>query len=279
MGVDEKLDKKAIWAHFSPLAREAIAQIDIVETLSSTNTYLLEQRKQGLPSGSICLAECQTAGRGRQGRIWHSPRGNLFFSLYWQFPCKAFALEGITLVAGLAVLEAFATLVSPAHPLRMKWPNDIVHHHKKLGGILTEISTPSLPGCTEVVFGVGLNGEKEGMPSEGTCCVDVFGRTFSRNHMVAALCNTLVPWLISYPQEGFASFQKRWAIYDSLLEQRVRWERYGEVGTGIALGVNERGELSVQTETSLLLLREGEVTRLRAQEEEAARLSLGNSVL
>ena len=99
-------------------------------TISSTNEFISRQIKQ-LKKGDLCLAEYQTAGRGRRGRQWLSPfAGQLIFSFYWTIdPQKA--LDGLSLVIGLAIAEALNA--------KVKWPNDILLLGRKLGGILVEI--------------------------------------------------------------------------------------------------------------------------------------------
>ena len=99
-------------------------------TISSTNEFITNHINQ-LKKGDLCLAEYQTAGRGRRGRQWLSPfAGQLIFSFYWTIDPKK-VLDGLSLVIGLAIAEALN--------VKVKWPNDILLSGRKLGGILVEI--------------------------------------------------------------------------------------------------------------------------------------------
>ena len=87
------------------------------------------------PSGTVCLAERQTAGRGRRGRTWVSPfAANLYLSVLWRYPIGPAALGGVSLAAGVAVARVLAGL--GVADLGLKWPNDLLWRGRKLGGLL-----------------------------------------------------------------------------------------------------------------------------------------------
>ena len=115
--------------------------------ISSTNEFITNQINH-LKKGDLCLAEYQTAGRGRRGRQWLSPfAGQLIFSFYWTIDPKK-ALDGLSLVIGLAIAEALNA--------KVKWPNDILLSGRKLGGILVEIINHK-NGLLNLVVGIGIN--------------------------------------------------------------------------------------------------------------------------
>ena len=109
----------------------------------------------GAPSGTLVLADAQTAGRGRQGRAWHSPAGRgVWLSLLLR-PASAPQGGALAIRCGLACLAALAEAV-PGVAARLRWPNDIVVAGRKLGGILCEARW-SGADASWVVVGVGLN--------------------------------------------------------------------------------------------------------------------------
>ena len=115
--------------------------------ISSTNEWIL-QNIPSLKKGDLCVAEYQTAGRGRRGRQWLSPfAGQIMFSFYWAFDPKK-SIEGLSLVIGLAIAEVLN--------VQVKWPNDILFDGRKLGGILVEIANHK-NGMLNLVIGVGIN--------------------------------------------------------------------------------------------------------------------------
>ena len=103
----ELLDADAIHADLPAPTRSRISAIDVLAVVDSTNSWLMQRARDGAPSGSVCLAEQQTAGRGRLGRAWLSPFGaNVYLSLLWRYPLAPAQLGGLSLAAGVAVARA-----------------------------------------------------------------------------------------------------------------------------------------------------------------------------
>ena len=115
-----------------------MAPVHCFPVIDSTNQYLLERVNQ-LSSGESCLAECQTAGRGRRGKPWVSPFGcQLILSMYWRLEQGMAAAMGLSLAVGVAVVQALESLGYPG--VELKWPNDLYYQGRKLAGILVEMS-------------------------------------------------------------------------------------------------------------------------------------------
>ena len=121
----------------------------------STNSEAMRLAGTGEPSPFWVLADRQTAGRGRSGRAWGSISGNLFASCALRLALPALRAYQLSLVAGVAVYEAIRAVAPVSFPLRLKWPNDLLIGHEKLGGILIE-STQST-GRLDAIIGIGLN--------------------------------------------------------------------------------------------------------------------------
>lgn len=129
-------------------------QIIYEQCVDSTNRIAKDAGDQNASHGTVVIAEMQTAGRGRMGRQWTSPEGNIYVSLLLRPDVVAERVSGLTLVAAVAVTEAICevTNLKPG----IKWPNDVVVAGKKLCGILTE-SKVGVDGVAYVVVGVGIN--------------------------------------------------------------------------------------------------------------------------
>jgi BirA family biotin operon repressor/biotin-[acetyl-CoA-carboxylase] ligase len=129
----------------------------LLDEIHSTNQLALERARDGEPSGLWIVAGRQTAGRGRQGRVWASEPGNLFASLMLRDPAEPARLGELPLVVALAVHDAVADVLPPTarSGLEIKWPNDVLLAGAKIAGILIE-GTVGREGRA-VVIGVGVN--------------------------------------------------------------------------------------------------------------------------
>src|SRR5690348_7572810 len=125
--------------------------------VGSTNDTAKELARAGAPEGTIVWAGEQTAGRGRRGRIWASPPGNLYLSLILRPQAPAAQAAQLGFVAALALGGAIAELAGPQIELRCKWPNDLLANGRKLAGILLESETSANGEVDFVVLGVGAN--------------------------------------------------------------------------------------------------------------------------
>ncbi len=124
------------------------------DELASTNDEARRLVGQGAPDGTVVLARRQTGGRGRLGRHWFSPEGNVFLSYVHQSRHRPEALAGLTLDAGTAIADVIADLgLEPA----LKWPNDVQLGGRKVAGVLTELVTDAPHGQAVAIVGVGVN--------------------------------------------------------------------------------------------------------------------------
>jgi BirA family biotin operon repressor/biotin-[acetyl-CoA-carboxylase] ligase len=132
-----------------------IRRLVLVEAIASTNDLARELAAQGAPSGTVVLAESQSAGRGRHGRSWHSPAGvGLYVSVLLRPRAAAPELTRWTLGAAVAACESCRGLVPAA--VEIRWPNDLLGDGRKLGGVLAECRTGGGPSAA-LVLGTGLN--------------------------------------------------------------------------------------------------------------------------
>ncbi len=245
----ELLDPERIRGELDAATRKRVQRLAVHWRIDSTNTEL--QRHAAAASGiEICLAETQSAGRGRRGRTWQSPLGgNLYFSLLRRFDAGMAALSGLSLVVGIAVVEALADCgVAQAG---LKWPNDVLAEGRKLAGILVELGGEFLGPC-HAVIGIGINLR---LPAETRALIDqpaidvasLQNDTIpSRNRLAARLIARLVAALERFEAGGFAAFADDYARSDLLRGHNVRVLAAGASHEGIAAGVDERGALIVR---------------------------------
>lgn len=250
-------------AQLSTVAASALADISLALILDSTNRVALEQAQRGGSHGQLYLAEQQTAGRGRRGRVWVSPFArNLYFSLTWSFAGGAAALEGLSLVVGLALLQGLAG--EGIEGVQLKWPNDLLYQGKKLAGVLLEMSGDASGQC-QVVIGVGVN---VAMPEDMAVDVDqpwidlqqIAAKPLDRNRILAALVNALVPALQQFALQGFAPFREAWSQHNAYQGQAVRIATESFSVQGDCLGVDAGGALLLATDQGIKAFYGGELS-------------------
>jgi BirA family biotin operon repressor/biotin-[acetyl-CoA-carboxylase] ligase len=191
-------------------------QVELVDQLDSTSTELLRRSQRRDIHGAVLAAEWQTAGRGRRGRTWTAVAGgSLTFSLGWRFEQGAGFLAGLSLAVGVAVARALEK--EGYDGVELKWPNDLIYRHHKLGGILVELNGDAL-GPSTVVVGVGLNVRlpremKKDIAQAVTDLGAVAGRgapPIDRNRLFARVAHEVATTLERYAEGGFAAFAPEW---------------------------------------------------------------------
>lgn len=247
----------------STLSETTSLPVELIPVIDSTNQYLLE-RVENLSSGSVCIAEYQTQGRGRRGRQWVSPFGsNLYLSMYWRLDAGMAAAMGLSLIVGVAIAEALEQ--QGISGVKLKWPNDLYINDRKLAGILVEMSGQA-GGAAHLVIGMGLN---VAMP-ENTAGIDQpwvsleeAGEVPERNQLASALINAWKLALEEYEQRGMTGFVSRWNRLDNFLDRPVRLLLGPREISGIARGINEQGALLLETDQGIESFIGGEIS-LRA---------------
>ncbi|MGI9283724.1 MAG: bifunctional biotin--[acetyl-CoA-carboxylase] ligase/biotin operon repressor BirA [Endozoicomonas sp.] len=232
-------------------------------TTESTNDLVRSQRP--FPAGvtRFCLAEHQSRGRGRRGRVWNSPFGStVSLSALWQNGEGTASLEGLSLAVGLAVVKALETL--GARELKLKWPNDVLWQGKKLCGVLLEVHGDPTGEC-EVVIGIGINVRlsDEQLEAIGQPAVDLFrvcGKHVSRNTVAGQLINTLTHLLDGFGQGGFRLFREQWCEYDAFRGKEVTLMASTRSVTGRCMGVDNQGGLLLETASGIHVFNGGEVS-------------------
>jgi BirA family biotin operon repressor/biotin-[acetyl-CoA-carboxylase] ligase len=246
--------------------RVRVRHLEVAWTVTSTNTMLLERVPPPPGECEIVLAEFQSAGRGRRGRIWLAPPGGaVCMSLSWTFIQLPRDVGSLSLAMGVCVLRALRRLsVSNLH---LKWPNDIMLGEAKLGGILIELRAETAgPAC--VVIGIGLNvalgrALVEHIGTTGVAAVDLTAAGIARparNALAAQIIDACVAGLLEFEREGLRSFMDEWRRADALRGRAVTVLSGDERTRGLALGIDSAGALLVESTHGLRKFVSGEVT-------------------
>lgn len=237
--------------------------VEVLPEIDSTNTELMRRARTGQTEPTLLVAERQTAGRGRMGRVWESAGAaqeaspaSLTFSL--GLPLAPADWSGLSLAVGLAVAEGLDPDSNAG--VRLKWPNDLwLADDRKLAGILVE--TASLPlsagaagadlaAARYVVVGIGINiAPQRGAPAPVAGATpraglqDVLPAVDAPGALARVLA-PLVAAVLQFEAQGFGPFQARFATRDVL---RGRAVRLSDGTEGQALGVDAQGAFRVQT--------------------------------
>ena len=243
------LDAAAVQSHLGTPARHF--HVELLDICPSTNTLLLERAREGAPSGSVIACELQSAGRGRRGNSWQSGLGgSLTFSLLWRFAQGAGGLGGLSLAAGVAAARALESV--GAAGVQLKWPNDLLHAVRKLGGILIEVHGEG-PGAAAAVIGIGLNVRlhaslRDGIAQAVTDLASILGRALQRNRLLAVTLTELRQVLDQFATHGFAPLREEWTARHAHQGKAVTLSSSGgDIVAGRVAGVAEDGALLLET--------------------------------
>ncbi|MGR5196648.1 bifunctional biotin--[acetyl-CoA-carboxylase] ligase/biotin operon repressor BirA [Vibrio rotiferianus] len=238
------------------------SQIELIPVIDSTNQYLLERVSES-EKGQVCLAEYQVKGRGRRGRQWVSPFGtNLYLSMYWRLDAGMAAAMGLSLVVGIAAVEAIESM--GIQGVKLKWPNDIYYQDKKLAGILVEMSGQA-GGAAHLVIGMGLN---IGMPDlqpdidqPWTTLNQVSdGIAIDRTQLAINLIEHWKTTLEEYEMTGLAGFVERWNRLDNFIGRPVKLLMGPREIHGVVKGIDQQGGVILETENGLETYIGGEIS-------------------
>jgi BirA family biotin operon repressor/biotin-[acetyl-CoA-carboxylase] ligase len=224
----------------------------LLATTTSTNDEARRAAKDGAPHGATWVTEQQTAGRGRQGRTWESPRGeNLLFSTLARVACPPSRLPPVAIAVGLAVRDAVAAAAPGAAPV-IKWPNDVLVGGRKIAGVLVEAVTTG-NRVDAVVIGVGINVHTRAFPAEiadrATSVALVSEAAPDRGALLADVLARLDADLHVVVGRGLGLLRGRLETADALRGKRVRSDTGDE---GVASGIDDDGRLLVRGDDGVL---------------------------
>ncbi len=234
----------------------------------STNTLAMEAASQGAPEGTVIIAETQTGGKGRLGRTWISPKGNLYLSVILRPNIPTHKAPLITLMGAVAVASAIRKHCSVQAAI--KWPNDILISGKKAAGLLTEMSAePDRIRHIALGIGIDVNMALQELPLDvrmhtTTLAVEA-GRTIDRTQLLQQILRDLEHWYRIFLANE-ADVLKEWEQLNMTIGCRVTVSGMGEVFEGLAQGIDQEGRLMVALDNGTIrIVAAGDVTIVKKQ--------------
>lgn len=182
------------------------------DAIDSTNDEAKRLARDGAPGGTLVWALEQIAGRGRRGRTWVSPRGNLYASLILRPDCPVRAAAQLAFVAALAVGGALRPILPRLERLAYKWPNDVLIDGRKVAGILLESEMTAAGELCFVVVGVGVNLSASPQDTEfpATSVAEEGLGTVPPSLMLEQFAHHFQSWEAHWHAVGFAPIRAAW---------------------------------------------------------------------
>lgn len=237
------------------------------DRIGSTNDEAKALARAGAPAGTLVWAGEQTAGRGRRGRLWVSPPGNLYLSLVARPAGASPRAAQLGFVAALALGEALTPSVGAPGELRYKWPNDVLLNGRKLAGILLESETVAAGTVDFVVIGVGVNlvstPREAEYPATSLAAEGIAGVTAPG--LLAAFAREIARWTRRWEGEGFAPVRAAWLARASGLGERVRVRLDRATLEGRFLDLDADGALLLDTPQGVRPISVGDIFPAQAR--------------
>ncbi|MFH0845196.1 MAG: biotin--[acetyl-CoA-carboxylase] ligase [Pseudomonadota bacterium] len=221
------------------------------ESTASTNTLAKKLAEEGAPEGTLVLTEYQTAGKGRKGRRWLSQRYlNLLFSILLMPSLPPNQMFVLTMILALAAMDGIKE--SSGLQTWIKWPNDLYVGHKKLGGILTEISIKGKK-VDYVVLGLGLNvnwnpGKEQDLLYPSTSILAETGIVSPREHLLIGIVKLFEEYYLDILRGEIEDYHRRWNQYSMIIGRSVEIISDQETVRGIVLLIDREGALIIRDE-------------------------------
>ncbi len=217
--------------------------------LGSTNDEAMSRVALGDPGRLWIVADEQSRGRGRFGRQWRSPPGNLYASLLLIDPAPPPLSAQLGFVAGVALASALRKMLGGDGKLKLKWPNDALYDGAKLSGLLLEASCqPSDLFACVIGFGVNCQSSPVDAPYPTASLQSVGAAKADRETLFAALSDSVVDWLDIWARgENFAAIRAAWLDYAGGIGGPVKVSRNGAQRQGIFRGVDAQGRMLLET--------------------------------
>lgn len=226
-------------------------QVYFYEEIDSTNTQAKRLAEEDAPSGTLVVSDCQVKGKGRRGRVWISPKGEaIYMTILLRPQIRPDRASMLTLVMGLSVVQAIRNVLGLETSI--KWPNDVVLNQKKLVGILTEMSA-QLDYIEYLVIGTGINANmtefSEELKDKATSLRLEMGKSVNRAALIVESMKCFEHnYEIFEKTQDLTGLMEDYQAVLANLNQPVRVLEPGHEYSGIARGINEKGELLVERE-------------------------------
>lgn len=214
--------------------------------VGSTNDEAVRLAEEGAEDGTLVWAREQTKGRGRQGRAWSSPPGNLYLSLVLRPDCSPAEAAGLSFVAALGVGEAIGSVAPPMIEVTYKWPNDVLLNARKAAGILIESRIDPTGALDWLVLGVGVNvasyPEEAAFPAT-SLRFEGAGPEAGEVPLLEAFGRHFLSWVNRWLEDGFAPVRQAWLNHAHGLGEEIEVRLPKETLRGLFRDLDESGAL------------------------------------
>lgn len=238
-------------------------EIHLLPETVSTNSLAMEMASKGDPEGTVVIAETQTGGKGRLGRKWISPKGNLYLSVILRPEIPVHRAPLLTLMGAVAVASAIRKVCGIQAVI--KWPNDILISGKKVSGLLTEMSAEQ-DRIRHIVLGIGIdvNMPLEDLPADvralATTLAAEQGVMIDRTHLVRQVMRELDHWYQAFLADA-REVLNEWTTLNVTIGNRVAVSNAGTSLEGQAQAIDEEGRLIISLDDGTTrLVAAGDVT-------------------
>ncbi len=218
------------------------------ETVASTNDEVRALAEAGAPDGVLVWARSQSAGRGRRGRPWVSPPGNLYLSLLLRPSCGPAQAAQLSFVAALALCDALEG-TAPGIAVSCKWPNDVLVERRKLAGILLESASDAAGRLDWLVVGLGVNVAShpalEEASAQPATSLKAHGASPPLERLIEGFAHAFERRLSEWRSLGFAPVREAWLARAAGLNEALEVALEGERVSGVFRDLTDTGELVI----------------------------------
>ncbi len=230
------------------------------DELGSTNEEARRVAEAGAPEGELIWSRMQGAGRGRRGRVWSSPLGNLYTSLVLRPDCAPYTAAQISFVSALAIHDVVASALNRPDLAYVKWPNDVLIEGRKTAGILLESRIGGGPGLEWLIVGVGINILSHPDDAERPATsLHAEGGGMTVEQALVSFSDAFLRYYREWQASGFAPIRETWLARARGLGEPIDVRLDKESFSGIFEGLDENGALQVQTEAGMRIVTAGDV--------------------
>jgi BirA family transcriptional regulator, biotin operon repressor / biotin---[acetyl-CoA-carboxylase] ligase len=231
------------------------------DSVGSTNDEAKCLAREGVADGTFVWALEQTAGRGRRGRAWISPPGNLYASLILRPDCSPHQAAQLGFVAALAIGDALGAMVPQLGGLAYKWPNDVLVNGRKISGILLESEMTAVDNLTFLIIGVGVNlaASPQGTAFPATSVAEECDCEVVPAAMLEKFSLHFESWKERWQTEGFAPVRAAWLAAAIFRGKPIRVQLEAATLHGRFLDLDEQGALLLEADGKHRRIPAGEV--------------------
>ena len=236
-------------------------RLECHEVLESTSTLLKQRAEAGAAEGLAIQALRQSAGRGRQGRGWDSPAGNLYISVLLRPAVPLREAPQWSFVAAVALVETLKPLLPAAAQPTLKWPNDLLLDGAKAAGILVETGVAANHELDWICIGMGVNiATKPSLPDRATACLaEYLPAPPAPEALAERLLQNLAHWHDLRHAQGFAPIRDAWLRHAPAMGAPVSVKRDGALIEGSFAGLSPEGGLLLAKANEVQLILAGEI--------------------